>query len=349
MFNQLGYSVYLSNYHEIKAQLVQLYEPGSYIFTSFHMSEEMDSSYKERMKSMCHELKEIGYNIIGDVSKKTLKRFNCKSLWEFADMMGISALRIDYGFSEAETIAIGKRIPVCVNASTMDEKSAAKIMKEVKLVYGIHNFYPRPETGLDQEYFAETNKKLRELGMKVIAFIPGEVFHRGPLFESLPTLEKHRKISPFAAYVDLKNTYAMAGICVGDGIIGQYDAERIKVFEKEKVLEIPVTLEASYKTLYEKTFTIRLDSPRWVKRLSESREYSCFGKDIWPENCAVRCAGSITMDNTRYLRYSGEIQILIEDLPADEKVNVIGRVDRNYELLLMNIKNGQRIRFVEKP
>ena len=40
--------------------------------------------------------------------------------------------------------------------------------------------------------------------------------------------------------------------------------------------------------------------------------------------------------------------MVIEKLPADERVNVIGRIEKNYELLLKNIRNGQKIRFVEK-
>ena len=348
MFRQLGYSVYLANYHEIKTQLIQVYEPGSYIFTSFHISEEMGPSYVEQMKSMCRQLHEIGYKIIGDVSKKTLKQFGCETLWEFAEMMEISMVRIDYGFSDEEIIGLGKRMPVCINASAVDETSVQKIRKEVKSVYGIHNFYPRPETGLDEEYFTEINRQLRKLGMKVMAFIPGDIFLRGPLFEGLPTLEKHRGIAPFAAYVDAKLTCGMDEVLVGDGVISQFDGDRIKAFEKEGVLELPVVFSEFHKTLYGKIFTIRTDSPRWVKRLTESREYSCFGTEILPADCTVRDAGSITMDNSRYLRYSGEIQMVIEKLPADERVNVIGRIEKNYELLLMNIRNGQKIRFVEK-
>ena len=40
--------------------------------------------------------------------------------------------------------------------------------------------------------------------------------------------------------------------------------------------------------------------------------------------------------------------MVIEKLPADERVNVIGGIEKNYELLLKNIRNGQKIRFVEK-
>jgi len=52
------------------------------------------------------------------------------------------------------------------------------------------------------------------------------------------------------------------------------------------------------------------------------------------------------MDNRAYLRYSGEIQIVRERLSADAKVNVIGVVPAEYLLLLKNLRNGGKLRFV---
>lgn len=347
MFDGLGYSVYLSNYDQIKHKLTQLFNPGSYLFASFHIDEEMDEYYVEKSKSMCRELNEIGYKIIGDVSRKTLMKFGCRNLYSFYNMLGLSMLRIDYGFSDAEIIEISKHIPICFNASTAQEESAKRFLSKDKNVCGMHNFYPRPETGLDSELFEEINRKLRRLGMKVIAFIPGDIFRRGPLHEGLPTLEVHRFVSPFAAYIDLKLSFGIDGVCVGDGIISQYDRNRVRAFDENGVLEIPALLDKSYVTLYGKRFTIRPDSPRWIKRLAESREYSCMGANVIPDHITARDAGCITMDNERYLRYSGEIHIVTENLPKDDRVNVIGRIGNGYQLLLKNIKNGQRIQFVE--
>lgn len=40
----------------------------------------------------------------------------------------------------------------------------------------------------------------------------------------------------------------------------------------------------------------------------------------------VRKKGSITIDNELYGRYAGEMQVAINDLSVDEKVNVVGMV-----------------------
>ena len=55
----------------------------------------------------------------------------------------------------------------------------------------------------------------------------------------------------------------------------------------------------------------------------------------------------MTMDNIGYGRYSGEIQLMRADLPADEKVNVIGEVPAEYDLLLDCIKRGKTFRMVK--
>lgn len=54
----------------------------------------------------------------------------------------------------------------------------------------------------------------------------------------------------------------------------------------------------------------------------------------------------ITMDNDLYGRYRGEVQITLNDLPADERVNVIGKVIPEDILLLSFIKPGQGIKLI---
>lgn len=347
MFNTIGYSVYLSNYPMIKEQLSSLSGEGCYVFTSFHISEEFSESYPEKMKKMCEELREMGCRLTGDVSRKTLFMFSCESIPEFAEKMGLSAVRIDYGFTEKEIIEIGKKLPVCVNASTLEQEAAARIASQIKEVYGIHNFYPRPETGLDQEFFSDINWNLKKAGVKTIAFIPGDICLRKPLCAGLPTLESHRGAAPYAAYVDMKKGYQAEGIFVGDGILSSSEAELIQAFEKDGIVRLPMELSSENRSLYGRTFTIRGDSPGRLKRFQESREYSCLGEKILPVQCTERVRGTLTVDNEKYLRYSGEIQLIIEDLPADERVNIIGKLKKGYDLLLNHVNNSEKIMLVE--
>ena len=349
MFNQsesVGYSVYYTQFEKLKEKLPALYRGGSSIFTSFHIGEESGSEYVSGMEKMCSFLHSIGYKITGDVSKRTLSVFGETDIVHFAARMHISVLRIDCGFSVEEIASIAKQMPVCINASTVSIQDAAVISKDAVKVYALHNFYPRPETALDELFFCKKNAEFNQYGIEAAAFIPGDILLRGPIFEGLPTLEKHRGTAPWAAFCDMCETYNVRKIIVGDGIISPQQLEYIDSYCKDGIINIPVDFCKSRTALYGSVFTIRGDSPAWLMRMEESRLYACAGEKINPENCSERKRGCITMDNIGYKRYSGEIQILKKDFPADSRVNVIGSVSEKYLLLLDAASNGSKIRFV---
>ena len=61
-----------------------------------------------------------------------------------------------------------------------------------------------------------------------------------------------------------------------------------------------------------------------------------------------RRTGDITLDNDGYERYAGELQILNTELPADSRVNVIGRVDEEYIPLLASLQRDTKLRFIRQ-
>ncbi|MDU1630091.1 MAG: DUF871 domain-containing protein, partial [Lactococcus lactis] len=69
--------------------------------------------------------------------------------------------------------------------------------------------------------------------------------------------------------------------------------------------------------------------------------------EIIPENTSERSRGSITIDNCDYGRYMGEIQIVKNDLAADEKVNVVGKIIAEDRPLITFIGSGQKFK-IEK-
>ena len=346
MPKSLGFSLYLSSIAAQCSALGGCSNPGTPLFLSLHISEEFDDTYCSRAERVCHELAEQGFRIIADVSVKTLAQFGCSDLVELARKLRLWALRVDYGFTTEEIAAMAKGIPVVVNASTVSPEDAAVIAAGGNQVFAMHNFYPRPETGLDEEYLSETTKALQEAGLKVLAFIPGDAQKRGPLYEGLPTLEAHRDVLPSAAFVDLAQRFGMDGIFLGDPGISDAEAARIQRYCQEGVISVPAALDKKYEYLYDRVFTCRGDSPKWLVRFQESRTYSCQGDTVEPENCVDRVRGVITVDNCGYGRYSGEVMMVRQDLKADARVNVIGRVPENACLLMDNIRRGQRFTLV---
>ncbi|WP_312645418.1 MupG family TIM beta-alpha barrel fold protein [Hydrogenoanaerobacterium sp.] len=343
MLNGLGFSVYLSLFEAQKEHLQKLYRKGSYVFTSFHISEELDETYPARAKEMCRWLSAAGFRVVADVSKKTLGFFGTNDIIGFAREMGIEILRIDYGFTDDEIVALAMQMPIAVNASTLGDALAERLATAKNSIYAMHNFYPRPETGLDEAFFRRCNERLHRVGIKVLAFIPGDTALRGPIFEGLPTLECHRGQPPYVSYLDLVQNYQIDGVFVGDGRVSEAQLAMIDRYCTTGVCPIPACLETGGEGLYGRTFTVRADSPACTMRFQESREYSCFGRAITPQNCVERTAGCITVDNIGYSRYSGEIQLVRTPLPADERVNVIGRVHECYLALTESVPNGGKL------
>ncbi|MGC2938699.1 MupG family TIM beta-alpha barrel fold protein, partial [Enterococcus faecalis] len=80
---------------------------------------------------------------------------------------------------------------------------------------------PRPETGIGTTFFNEKNRWLKEFGLQVFTFVPGDGQTSGPIFAGLPTLEKHRGQNPFAAAVGLLGDPYVDAVYIGDPTISQ--------------------------------------------------------------------------------------------------------------------------------
>lgn len=346
MPDTLGRSVYLTEFENQRAPLAAPAAGGAPVFISLHISEEFGPDYCGRVRRLCHTLREQGWRVLADVSCKTVEQFGCEDLADLAEELGLWGLRLDYGFTLEQMQAMARRLPIAVNASTTTPERAAALAGAGRRVIAMHNFYPRPETGLDPDFLRESTRALQGAGLEVWGFIPGDRQLRGPLHCGLPTLEDHREAAPSAAFADLALNYGLDGIFVGDPGLSGYEQGLIDHFCASGELCIPAELRPGYEALYDRSFTCRVDSPSTLVRFQESREYSCFGTVTPAENCAPRPRGTVTVDNAGYGRYSGEVQLLRRDFGPDPRVNVIGRVCPRHRLLLDCIRRGGRFRLV---
>ena len=58
-----------------------------------------------------------------------------------------------------------------------------------------------------------------------------------------------------------------------------------------------------------------------------------------------RPKGSVTIDNSSYGRYQGELQIVLQDLPADPRVNVVAHIEPTELFLLDYLEPGSSFAF----
>ncbi|MDZ7836122.1 MAG: MupG family TIM beta-alpha barrel fold protein [Alkalibacterium sp.] len=338
---KFGFAVYVSAFERQRPFLEKMKDQNTPVFTSLHMSEEVTDSYVSDVEAMCAWLHEKGFWIMADVSPLTLERFEEASLSSLAKRLHLDNLRLDFGFDLDALREEKADLSFTFNASTILEQT----IKESGNAY-MHNFYPRPETGLDDGFFSSLNRQIREKSSQVFAFISGDEEKRGPIFEGLPTLEAHRYVSPYGQWVDLVKRHQIDNVFLGDIKMSDAELNLILQYGKDQLVRLPVALPDELSYLYDQPFTVRADSPRSLIRVQESRQYAQPGKHIEPFRTTERVRGSVTMDNLRYKRYSGEVQITKADYPEDERVNVIGRLDEKHLILLDNLHNGDNFMFV---
>jgi uncharacterized protein len=305
-------------------------------FTSLHIPEESgDLAGRAMVLLQC--AKDAGIEVYADVSLKTPGHLGLDSLFDLKSL-GVSGLRLDDFFENELIVELAKEFKLALNASILFEEDVRALLdgglKSSQLL-AWHNFYPRIETGLSDWFFQSQNELFGKYGIPVSAYIPGDGEKRGPLFEGLPTLEEHRDMDPFLAALELFH-FGVEDVYIGDPEVSEELLRKLINFDRDHCVEIRI------EGFQEGVFKLRPDFSRDVRRFMDTRSVDA----VVPENTTERWMGSITRDNDSYGRYRGEIQITLCDLPADERVNVVGKVVEEDIVLLSYLKPGQKVKFI---
>ena len=344
----IGFSCYLNDSatEQQAAYLKQMQQAGfTGVFTSLQLSEAKPEIIRQRLDQLVANCHQLGLTIMADVSAASLQRLGIALHdGKAIQALGLDGLRIDDGIDMTTVAALSHTMAIALNASTLsacmiDQLANAKA--NLRHIEAWHNFYPRPETGLNPAWFAQKNKWLHALGFKTMAFISGDAQQRGPLFAGLPTLEAHRGLLPLAAYLELRQL-AIDHVYVGDPQLSPRSIAAFQAYVHDQVLLIQV--QTDDERLLHLTWHSRPDIAQKVVRLAEARLEHIFATPQ-PAQTDPRPRGSITLDNSAYGCYAGELQLTRCDLPADPRVNVIGKIEPSNLPLLDQIGPHQAIRF----
>lgn len=341
----LGISTYLKDldiqYLEEAAKI-----GAKYVFTSLHIPEEDFSDLNEKLPLLLKTCKENGLLLVPDVSPVTFEKLGIVS----GDMaalkkLGIQAVRLDYGFDDVRQLVEWQQdFHLFLNASIVSSAfldSAEEAGLDLTKIQLAHNFYPKQDTGLSEASFIKDNRKFQERHLNILGFVPGDRLKRFPLYQGLPTLEKHRDVHPFVAAVELSYSMGVHNILIGDSLAELSTLKMIHKYLAEKVMIIPVLLSKEYHKLYNTTFDVRKDIPERVIRLATPRI-----PDIPIRKTLARRKGMITMENGLGGRYSGEINLCKRDLQFSASTNCIGFVHPEFVDVLQWIDRTTKIVFV---
>ncbi|MDR7074141.1 DUF871 domain-containing protein [Fictibacillus barbaricus] len=347
----LGISIYLSEPESFNTNWIQkCAENGfQYIFTSLHIPEEKGEgvSFTEKVKRLGETAQSVHMDVMADLSPASLERLGIA----FRELpilkeWGITGVRLDYGFTAKQIAWLSHSLKVGLNASTIDEEQLKDLVEEglnTSQAEAWHNFYPKPFTGISKMALKERNEMFHQYGLKTMAFIPGNQKLRGPLQERLPTIEDHRNVTPLESALELKKL-GTDKICAGDISLSDHSVNELK-FLTEQVIPLYVKFNKDYERFYNTVHMNRMDAAQYVIRSAASREA---GIHYEPESYTDDYfnEGDITVDNTLYGRYSGELQICLQKLPANKKVNGAGKVCKESKPLLKYIGGGKKFTFL---
>lgn len=302
------------------------------IFSSAHITE-ADRSIEE-LNAIIEKCNEYGMKFVIDVSKKAFENLNLSDK--------VYAYRLDYGFTDKEVVELSKsdKFMIELNASTLSEEKLLQLIKlglNLEHVRASFNYYPKLYTAHEIEDAKAIIEMYNKYGISVGAFLPSEYGKRPPMYQGLPSIEKHRNQNKSISIEELK------AIGVKEVFIGDAYASEEEIIQLENHCDDDVVLDAkvnnsSDKKIFENKLNIRPDYNNLLLRFSGSR-----GINFMPNNCVERVKYSLTVDNALFGRYAGEINVVISDLPADERVNVIGHVLCS-DIIVNKIKNTKKVK-----
>jgi hypothetical protein len=329
------------------------------LFTSLHLPESDVPQLKEELGVILKTAHHHGMEIISDVSPLALKMLGLKEFSPSAfRIRGITTLRLDYGFGTDEIARLShnsQHIRLQLNASTITGRLLDELLfkrADFSQIDALHNFYPRPHTGLSRETLARKTFMLHKAGIRVGAFVTTQKGkRRGPFGLGLPTLEEHRSCEVSLAARHLI-ALGIDSIFLADSLPEESEIAALSDLTDRCIsLRIqPLTRARATQKLLAHTFQSRIDEARDVIRAEESRQLVKEAKlDIAPSRTQARPRGSITIDNRRGARYMGELEIVKNDLPPDPRVNVVGRILPEEMFLLEYLTPGRKFRFLFSP
>ncbi|MCI6717328.1 MAG: MupG family TIM beta-alpha barrel fold protein [Mollicutes bacterium] len=308
-----------------------------FLFSSAHINEATQAF--DDLQLIIDTAYEYGLKLSLDISKPAMSKFK--------DFNHLYALRLDYGFTLEEIVEMSntKSYKVELNASTLKEEDLEKLIMmglNPKNVRASFNFYPKLYTGHDVEFVKNKIRLFKKYGISVLIFIPSHTGMRPPMYEGLPSIETHRTMNLNLVIEDLK-ALGVDEIAFGDAYASKEELELLKTHQTDylilpfnKVYNLPNSMLEHLNG----TFQIRRDYNDLMLRSTTSRTEV----PIPAFNTVERVINSVTIDNDKFLRYRGEINIITSPLPKDDRTNVVGMVNLTQNIITA-LKRGQKFIF----
>lgn len=337
----LGFSLYPEKYSLEQSldyiDLLAKYGAKRLFMSLLQLSSGMADCAKLYQDIICYANQQ-GIRVIADVSPSFLVANGWQDgLLEKCREFGLAGIRLDEALPLADMVALTQNshgIKVELNMST-DKRLLTALVEaggEVQNIIACHNFYPHEFTGLSRQHFLDMSTFYHEKGIETAVFLSANTATEGPwpVTEGLPTLEEIRH-APLTIQAEvIKATGLFDTVLISNQFILETElAGLVQVLKQESVgltYEPLVEVTAAERAILDFPHCYRGDLSDFVIRSTEPRvRYQEVSIPSRGQSRPVT-RGAILIDNDRYLRYKGELQIALKSFTVSEKVNVVAQL-----------------------
>ena len=300
-----------------------------------------------RMRETIAYANQLEFEVYVDINPYTLQALNISydDLDYFAEL-GVAGIRLDMGFTGKEEAMMTKNpygIKIEINMSN-DDHYLARIFDynpNRNHLVGCHNFFPQAYTGLSIPQFIDCSRRFIERGLNTAAFVTAPSGKIGPwsLHEGLCTVDCHRHLPLGVQVRHLKALQVTEDIIIGNAYASDAELQEMQhAFEEDQctLTVIPQTglTETEKKIVEAASHTYRGDRSEYMIRSSMPRfTYMKASVEANHSNQPIH-KGDVLILNNQYGQYKAELQLALKSRPQDHRVNKVGRIKEEEQLLL---------------
>lgn len=358
---RLGIAVYPqhSTVEEIEAYIQLAHQNGfDRMFTCLmSLTNEQERNKLQRINAFAQKL---GFDISADIAPTVFQELGktYRDIGYFKENFHISALRLDMGFSgqeEAFMTLDTSNVKVELNSSNGTKYLETILSYEANRgnLLGCHNFYPKKYTGLSRQHFLATSKQFKDQNIRTAAMISSSHGKFGPWEETqygLPTLEEHRNLPITVQAKDLWNTGLIDDLIIGNMFASEQELQSLGQLNRQKLVLQVLPMEnmsaIEERIVFEEPHFNRGDVSEYMIRSTQSRVK--FKQESFPTHTTQPLqAGDVAIDNNEDVRYKGELQLVLKEMPNEGTANIVAKVVEEERFLLKHIKPWQSFGFVK--
>ncbi|WP_285767054.1 MupG family TIM beta-alpha barrel fold protein [Peribacillus sp. SI8-4] len=357
---RLGISIYPehSTPEKDKQYIKQAHRHGfERIFTCLLSVSKPYETVMEEYKDVISYAKTLDMEVILDVAPAVFDKFDISydDLGFFAEM-GADGVRLDLGFDglkEAKMTFNPYGLKIELNMSNDVEYLLNILTHQANKnqLIGCHNFYPQKFTGLPYEFFISCCKRFKEQGIRTAAFVTSQMGEIGPwdINDGLCTLEQHRELSIDVQAKHLWATGLIDDVIIGNAYASEAELKMLGALQRDMV-ELKVELQSNASPIeqqvaLEEIHIRRGDISEYMVRSVEVRKK--YGKeDFAARETVPQQNGDVFIGNDSFGKYKGELQVILRDMPMDERKNLVAQVVEEERFLLDYIKPWSSFRLI---